>query len=213
MEDRFQEIESNRNKKIRIRVMRGHFATSHSHINYYIDMTQIKHTLKKANHVANEWSIEYEHRVNVDTIVSLDGTEIIGGFLAQKLSFGSLMSLSKDVNISIITPEINSTGKMIFRDNSQPLIWNKNVVITAASLTTGKTISSALECVKYYGGNVVGISTIFSDIEEMDGIKINTIFDTTDVNSYETYSASDCPVCKNNVKLDAIINNYGYSKL
>lgn len=212
MESRFQEVESKRNKKIRIRIMPGHFATNHSHINYYIDMTQVKYTLKKANHVAVEWAQEYEHRVHVDTIISLDGTEVIGGFLAQKLGEGS-MSLSKGNNISIITPEFNTGSQMIFRDNTQPLIWKKNVILTAASLTTGKTINSALECIKYYGGTVVGISTIFSAVDKVNDITINTIFDVTDLPQYITYKVLDCKYCKENVKLDALVNSYGYSKI
>ena len=32
---------------LRLRVARGHFATSHSHINYYIDLTMTKHRLSE----------------------------------------------------------------------------------------------------------------------------------------------------------------------
>ena len=42
METRLHEIISNSNKKIKIGVIPGHFATNHSHVNYYIDMTGIK---------------------------------------------------------------------------------------------------------------------------------------------------------------------------
>ena len=38
MESRLRDIRSKRNPKARIKVMEGHFATSHSHINTYIDM-------------------------------------------------------------------------------------------------------------------------------------------------------------------------------
>ena len=35
-------VESKRNKELQIKIIPGHFATSHSHVNYYIDMTSIK---------------------------------------------------------------------------------------------------------------------------------------------------------------------------
>ena len=37
-----------------LRVARGHFATSHSHINYYIDLTMTKHRLSEARQAAIE---------------------------------------------------------------------------------------------------------------------------------------------------------------
>ena len=43
MESRAIKIKSPKNSKISIKVIPGHFATNHSHINYYIDMTSIKH--------------------------------------------------------------------------------------------------------------------------------------------------------------------------
>ena len=39
METRILEIKSKSNSKIKIGVIPGHFATNHSHVNYYIDMT------------------------------------------------------------------------------------------------------------------------------------------------------------------------------
>ena len=35
-------IPSKINSKILLKVVPGHFATSHSHINYYMDMTRLK---------------------------------------------------------------------------------------------------------------------------------------------------------------------------
>ena len=44
LEDRIQNIEARSNSKIAIGVIPGHFATNHSHVNYYVDMTAIKTT-------------------------------------------------------------------------------------------------------------------------------------------------------------------------
>ena len=41
-------------KNLYLRVTQGHFATSHSHINYYIDVTTQKTRLSEASAVANE---------------------------------------------------------------------------------------------------------------------------------------------------------------
>ena len=44
-----------------LRVAKGHFATSHSHINYYIDVTMQKTRLSEARAVALELVSSYTH--------------------------------------------------------------------------------------------------------------------------------------------------------
>ena len=58
-------------------VSRGHFATGHSHINYYIDVTRQKFCLSEARKVAQELAREYKMYTMIDTILCLDGTEVI----------------------------------------------------------------------------------------------------------------------------------------
>ena len=42
------------NSSLPLRIAHGHFATSHSHINYYIDLTMTKHRLSEARQAAQE---------------------------------------------------------------------------------------------------------------------------------------------------------------
>ena len=73
-------------KNLVLRVVPGHFATSHSHINYYIDVTMQKTRLSEAQAVAKELVSYYNHSTIVDTILCLDGTEVIGTCLATELT-------------------------------------------------------------------------------------------------------------------------------
>jgi len=102
---------------------------------------------------------------------------------------------------------------MIFRDNLQSAIWNKNVLLLVASITTGKTVNRALDCVRYYGGKTAGICALFSNVDEVQSVKVNGLFEVDDLPSYETFSAHSCPFCNDGIKIDAIVNSYGYSKL
>ena len=45
-----------------LRVAKGHFATSHSHINYYIDVTTQKSRLSEAKAVAKELVCAYHNK-------------------------------------------------------------------------------------------------------------------------------------------------------
>ena len=150
---------------------------------------------------------------NIDTIVCLEGTEMLGAFLAQALSDASIPILNAGHDISVITPELNASNQMIFRDNTQKKIWEKHVLLLMASVSTGKTINRAVECLQYYGGKLVAISAIFSAAAESRGIKTNSIFSPGDLPEYQSYGTGDCPLCAARKKVDAIVNSYGYSKI
>lgn len=213
MENRAITIRANSDRGMAIKVIPGHFATNHSHINYYIDMTKIKHNNVMAYEAAETMSLAYKNMITIDTIICMDGCEVIGAYLAHDLTKSDMMSINSDGEIYVVTPEFNSNGQMIFRDNIQSMVNGKNIVLLLASATTGKTINRSLECIAYYGGNVVGISAIFSAISKMGDVDINPIFTIKDIENYSTYSFKDCPYCKEKTKIDAIVNSYGYSKI
>ena len=72
-----------------LRVAKGHFATSHSHINYYIDVTTQKSRLSEAKAVAKELVAAYQHSTIVDTVLCLDGTQVIGTCLGMMNESGN----------------------------------------------------------------------------------------------------------------------------
>ena len=206
-------VTSTSNNKIQIKVLPGHFATSHSHINYYLDMTRLKVGQREAKEVASTMAQDYQYNKPVDSIICMDGCHTIGASLAAQLSDAGVMSMNAHQSIYIIEPEFDPNGQMIFRDNIQPMVRGKNIVLLLASATTGKTIARSLECIEYYGGIIQGISAIFSAANAINDIPIHSIFHTEDFTSYQSYSHHDCPFCQSGQKIDAIVNNFGYSQL
>jgi len=211
--DREYKIPSKINRKINLKVVQGHFATTHSHINFYMDMTTLKVRYSEAMEVARTMAAEYKYSRPVDTIICMDGCEIIGACLAEELTKNGIMSLNLHNTLYVITPEFDSDGQMIFRDNLQPMVRGKNILLLLASATTGRTIARSLECIEYYGGIIQGISAIFSAANAINDIPIHSIFHTEDFTSYQSYSHHDCPFCQSGQKIDAIVNNFGYSQL
>ena len=149
----------------------------------------------------------------VDTILCLDGTQIIGAYLAQELSRAGFVSMNAHQTIYVVTPEYDATSQLLFRDNLQPMIRDKHVLILTASVTTGISARKAMECVQYYGGTTAGVCAIFSAQQEVDGTPVQAVFGPEDVTGYETYPSHDCPLCRSKNRLDALVNGYGYSKL
>ena len=83
MDERLEDLRSAKNPKARIKILKGHFATSHSHINTYIDMSTVKSRHNNARETAKVLAAAYLSNTTVDTIVCMEETEVIGTFLAR----------------------------------------------------------------------------------------------------------------------------------
>ncbi len=212
MENRKIEVTAKSNKNVKLGLIPGHFATNHSHVNYFVDMTTIKTQYRAARETARELAKAYAHSNQIDAIICLEGTEMIGAFLARDLcEHGSGMNGGRD--IAVITPETNMNNQMIFRDNIQKAVYNKEILLLMASVSTGKTINRSIDCLQYYSGNLVGISAIFSAIDTYGDIKVNAAFTSKDLPEYISAAPSACELCKSGKKVDAIVNSFGYSKI
>ncbi len=213
MENRVQKIMSKQYPDVGLRVIPGHFMTSHSHINYYVDMTFMKMRQSEAKAVAEAIASKYSTSTIVDTIVCMDGCEVIGAYLADELTNAGIMSMNAHKTIYVVSPEYNSTGQIIFRQNLVSMIESKNVLLLLASTTTGKTLSKCLDCIDYYKGHIAAIVSIFSAVNKISDIPIDSLFTTADLPDYKNYPHKDCPLCREGKPIDAIVNGFGYSTL
>ena len=198
---------------LKLEIYKGHYATSHNHTSYYIDVTKNKAELAQAKAVAAKLAENYINNCIIDTVLCIDGTEVIGACLAEELTSTRYASMNAGRNINILTPEYNAGNQIFFRDNTVPMITGKFVLVLAASVDTGVTAKSAVGSVTYYGGRAVGIASIFATIDECDGIPVTSIFDMQDLPGYATYAPNECPMCKNGEKLNALVNSHGCSQL
>ena len=202
-----------RRGNVPLRVAKGHFATNHSHINYYIDITYHKTRLSEAKASAYELVSHFVNDTPVDTIICLDGTAVLGALVAEELSSSGFHTINAHQTIYVVEPELSSSSQMIFRDNIQPMIRGKHVLILMASVTTGFTAKRAIEAIGYYGGHVAGVASIYRAVDEILGYPVRSIYSVKDLPDYESYDYRDCPYCKQGKKLDALVNSYGYSAL
>ena len=200
------------NSNVPLRVAMGHFATSHSHINYYIDLTLTKHRLSEAREVAAHLCSMISHSQVVDTILCLDGTEVIGACMASELTRRGYANYNAHNTIYVVTPEHTTGSQLIFRENSAPMIVGKNVLVLAASVTTGYTVKAAVDAIRYYSGKPAGVCAIFSCVDECDGFDVNSVFTMkNDLPEYASKPSHECPMCKAGRRLDAMVNAFGVS--
>ncbi len=203
----------NKHSNFPLRLAKGHFATSHSHLNYYIDFTMSKHRLSEARAGAQLLCNQIPLTQIVDTIICLDGTELIGACMASELTRAGYINMNAHRTIYVISPEYISGSQMIFRDNIAPMVVGKHVLVLAASVATGYTAKSAIEAIRYYQGIPVGVCSIFACVDECEGFPVRSIYNKNDIPDYESHSAHDCPMCKAGMKIDGLVNSHGISSL
>ncbi|MCD8045556.1 MAG: orotate phosphoribosyltransferase [Clostridiales bacterium] len=214
MKEKMVKLYGKSGNKVALHVIPGHFATSHSHINFYIDITSLKTRVNEAEQVAKVIAADYAKNTTiVDTIVCMDGTEMIGAFLAKEFEKRGFFNRNQHDTIYVVTPEYNSNNQIIFRDNNMMAVEGKNVILLLATTTTGLTIRRAVECIHYYGGTLQGISSIFSTVKEVDGMEVESVFTEEDVPGYTAYARTECPYCQKGMRIEAMVNGFGYSRL
>lgn len=213
MEQRIVKFNAKESNKLVLHAIPGHFATSNSHINFYIDVTGIRSRIGEAEESAKVLARKLGHLNYVDTVVCMDGTEVIGAFLAKEFEKEHIASTNQHKTVYVISPEQSRDNQIIFRDNTKNMIAGKHVVLLLATTTTGETIKKSMEGIQYYGGMIEGVASIFSTVKEVNGIPVKTLFDSEVVVGYQAFPKADCPFCQKNMKVEAVVNGFGYSKL
>lgn len=213
MENKAFTVSLTKNPEIKMNVIPGHFATSSFHITHYLDLNNLKTNASQAREVARELVLPYLSSTLVDAIVCMEGMEVIGAYMAEELLLEGTSIVNSGKEIHVVTPMSSVNGKMIFQSNKQELIFNRNIILLVPTITGGMTISSSLECLSYYGGIVVGISTLFNAYPDESDQEIHSMFTNKDIQGYQNFSVGECTMCKEGLKLDAIIINDGYTKI
>ena len=206
-----------KNPIITIKVEKGHFATVSSHTNCYLDVNELKTNAMVARDVAHELAVPYYSSNMVDSIVCIEHTEVIGAYLAEEMNQEGMAIGNSGDEIHVLTPLKNINGQWFFQDSMTGCLKNKNIVLLVPTISSGRTVKSVIECIEYYGGNLVGISVLFLVAQESLGEELDEIiyplFTTEDVPELRTYSVEQCEMCKAGVELDALINSEGYNRV
>ncbi len=213
MENKAFTVSLTKNPLITMKVIPGHFTTSHFHISHYLDVSDLKTNALIAKDVARELAMPYLASILVDTIVCMEGMEVIGAYMAEELLQEGISVINSGSEIHVVTPMSNVNGNLIFQSNIQELILNRNIILLVASISSGRTISSALECLSYYGGELAGISALFNAYPDKSGKEIYSMFTNEDIPGYQIFSPGECSMCKEGRKLDAIITSEGYTEI
>ncbi|MCL2180476.1 MAG: hypothetical protein FWB83_05050 [Treponema sp.] len=212
METNALSISLTKNPIITVKIIPGHFTTSNLHTNSYLDVSGLKSNAAVARDVAREMVIPYLS-TSVDTIVCMEKMEVIGAYIAQELVQDRTSVVNTENKIHVVSPLNNMYGNLVFPSNMIELISGKNVLLLIATISSGKTLKSVLECLAYYGGKLAGVSAVYLASDVMSGLQIHSLFTSDDIPGYKLFNVGDCEMCKSGQKLDAIISSEGYTKI
>ena len=206
-------IYSKKNPKLIMRAYPGHFVTPRNHVNYYLDIIPMISRVSEAKAVAEAFSSFYYGVTAVDTIICMDGMEVVGAYLADDLTKAGVISRNMHKTMYVLSPESSQDGQLIFRRNVQGWIRDKNVLLLAARATSGATVSGAVNTLLSYGAKIVGVSALFSTVTKLGGLPMHSLFSPSDIPDYMFYSPDNCQMCKNGEKIDALCNAHGFTPL
>jgi len=207
----YKKIDYSKNKDVVLRYIPGHFITPNSHVNYYMDLSDMKARQREARATGEELAEMYLASDVIDTILCLNGTEIVGSYMANKLTKAGIISANRHQTMYITSPEYNTSGQMMFRENNKHMIKGKKVLVLIDTATTGSTLKSAIGSIRFYGGTPIGISAIFSVATQIEKLPIRSLYSTRDLPDYASYRSDNCPLCQKGLAVDAICNGFGYS--
>lgn len=202
-----------KNPIITVSITPGHFTTNNMHTNSYLDYNALKSNTVLALDVAREFSVNYLSSTLVDTIVCMEKMEVIGAYLALELESEGTTAINSGQAIHVVSPISNAYGKLTFPDSSKGWINGKNILLLVATVSSGRSLNIALECINYYGGKITGISALYMASNINCEQKINPLFTSDDIPGYKLYNTNDCEMCKSGQKLDAIISSEGYTRI
>ncbi|MDR0320041.1 MAG: hypothetical protein LBI28_00920 [Treponema sp.] len=213
METQSFSISLPKNPSITVNLIPGHFTTNNAHTNNYLDVSVLKSNTAVARDVAREIAIPYLSTTLVDTIVCMEKMEVIGAYLAQELVQEGTSVINTGNIIHVISPLSNAYGNLVFPDSVTGRISGKNVLLLIATISSGRTLNGAMECIAYYGGKLAGISALYLASNVSVGAEIHPLFTSEDMPGYKLFPTSECQMCKSGQKLDAIISSEGYTRI
>lgn len=228
-------IQSKSYPELELKVIPGHFMSEKFHQNYYIDMSALKMRQTEAKIVAHVMAEKYIEKLDVDdklsslvepsllnmaisskkidTIICLDGCEIIGAYLAEELRNVGVLTSNEHGCFNIISPEFDHTGGMIINDSIKNMIIDKNVLIVSGCAITGHTIEKIIQTICTFHGYITGVSVIFGNIETVLDYHVYQVFSKKDFPDFMLFSPDQCEICKAGVKVDGFIYSYGFEEI
>ena len=133
--------------------------------------------------------------------------------MASELTKAGYTNMNAHQTIYVVTPEHTTGSQLLFRENTAPMIAGGTYWCWRRPLPPASPCRGAVEAIRYYGGDPVGIASIFASVKECAGYPVASIFDPRP-SRLRNLRLPQLPVVQaGGKKIDALVNSFGYSSL
>ncbi|CAN5131093.1 phosphoribosyltransferase family protein [soil metagenome] len=144
---------------------------------------------------------------NKDLDIDVVAAPAMGGIILSTWTAYHLSQLKGQEVLGIYT-EKDADKNQIFTRGYDTYVKGKNVLIVEDLTTTGGSVKKVVDTVRKAGGNVVQVCVMVNkDPENVTSDLMGVPFSSLAELKVETYSAEECPLCKENVPINTKVGH------
>ncbi|MFA4830623.1 MAG: phosphoribosyltransferase family protein [Patescibacteria group bacterium] len=189
-------------KRVSAILANDHFVgTSGRHFDTYINKDALYPHTKETSEVGKMFAEKYQ-----DLEIDVVAAPALGGIILSQWTAYYLSELKGKEILGIYAEK--KDGVLQFTRGYGEHLKNKNVLVIEDLTTTGGSLKKVIDCVKQAGGNVVAASVMVNrDPQLVNAETLGAPFFPLAELVIESYEATDCPLCKNNVPVNTKIGH------
>ena len=192
-------------KKVGAILENGHFiGTSGLHFDTYVNKDFLYPHTKEISEICKLIALKYKE-MNIEVVVG----PALGGIILSQWVASHLSEMNNREVLAVYTEKSQNGGQMFTRGYEQYVKNKKRVLIVEDIITTGGSILKTITAVKEAGGDIVGACAMANKNKDLDKSIFNVPFDTLADIYVDTYTADECPLCKNEIPINI---NVGHGK-
>ena len=190
-------------KKTKAILTDDHFVgTSGKHFATYINKDALYPHTKETSRIGELFAEKNKH-LEIDVVAA----PALGGIILSTWTAYHLSRL-KDKEILGVYTEKNAEKNQIFTRGYDALVKEKNVLIIEDLTQTGGSVKKVVEAVRNVGGNVTHVCVMVNkDSININSETIGAPFSSLAVLDVPSYSAEDCPLCKQGIPINTTIGH------
>jgi len=184
---------------------KGHFVgTSGLHMDTYVNKDFLYPHTTETSRVCRLMAEKYKD-ANIEVVVG----PALGGIILSQWTASHLSEIYGKGVLGIYTEKSLDGGQMFTRGYDKYIVGDKRVLVVEDIITTGGSILKSIKAVQDVGGNVIGACAMVNKNKDLDKNMFGVPFTTLADLFVDTYTESECPLCKNNVPINT---NVGHGK-
>lgn len=189
-------------KKVGAVLEKNHFVgTSGLHFDTYVNKDFLYPHTKETSEVGKMFALKYKDK-NIEVVVG----PALGGIILSQWTAHHLSEMTDKEVLGIYT-EKSADGGQIFTRGYDKFVSGKRVLIVEDIVTTGGSLLKTFQAVKDAGGEVVSACAMVNKNKEINSEILGLPFDFLSSLYIDTYEASVCPLCKNNIPINISVGH------